>query len=225
MKRAPLPFDIKHFEKLKKSGRGLTTEEIFKEIYSSNHWQGEASLSGQGSGVDQTREISIQIPKLIHELGVKRVLDVPCGDFNWFSKMDMELNFYIGGDIIDEIVERNHSIYQNQFRYFQKIDLIKDPLPESDILLCRDCLVHFSNNDILEALKNIKKSNITFLLTTTFTDCLKNKDIVTGDWRIINLGKPPFNLPTPLKLINEKCTEGNGTYADKCLGLWNIRDL
>ena len=106
-----------------------------------------------------------------------------------------------------------------------KIDLIKDALPDADILHCRDCLVHLSYSDILEAIKNIKRSNISYLLTTTFSECEMNQDIVTGDWRIINLEKAPFNFPTPLKLINEKCTEGDGTYADKCLGLWKISDL
>ena len=72
---------------------------------------------------------------------------------------------------------------------------------------------------------NIKKSGITYLLTTTFTQCHENVDIVTGDWRIINLEKPPFNFPPPVRIINEKCTEGNGTYADKCLGLWRIKEI
>ena len=63
------------------------------------------------------------------------------------------------------------------------------------------------------------------MLTTTFPDCDENIDIVTGDWRIINLERAPFNFPKPIKMINEKCTEGNGTYSDKSLGLWPIDQL
>jgi hypothetical protein len=53
----------------------------------------------------------------------------------------------------------------------------------------------------------------------------QNLDITTGDWRIINLEKAPFNLPEPIKIINEKCTEANGSYADKSLGLWKLQQL
>ena len=102
---------------------------------------------------------------------------------------------------------------------------MRDHLPKADILFCRDCLVHLSNEDIAKSIQNIRQSDITYLLTTTFTQCDENHDIVTGDWRIINLEKPPFNFPKPMSLINEKCTEGDGTYADKSLGLWKISDI
>lgn len=225
MKRGKLPFDTRHFEKLKKQGKNHDTEETFREIYRSNHWSGNKSVSGQGSDDEQTREISIQIPSLINELGVKHFLDVPCGDFNWFSKMDVDLDSYTGGDIISEIVEKNNVQYKTDSRSFIKLDLIQDPLPAADMLFCRDCLVHLSYQDIKKVLENIKRSDIEYLLTTTFPESDQNMDITTGDWRIINLEKAPFHFPKPLKLINEKCTEANGSYADKSLGLWKIKDL
>ena len=225
MKRAGVPFDIKHFEKKKKGGEQLSTEETFKEIFKSNHWIGDESISGQGSANQQTHEISIQIPLLIKEFGIRRFLDVPCGDFHWLSKVELNLESYIGADIIPEIVASNNKKYASKDRKFMKIDLIKDDIPDADLLFCRDCLVHLSHDDVLQAIKNIKRANITYILTTTFPRCNTNKDIVTGDWRIINLQKRPFNFPKPLKLINENCTEGDGTYTDKSLGLWKIDEL
>lgn len=225
MERKGVPFDRQHFAKKRSSGRQLGTLETFQEIYDSNHWTANTSVSGLGSQPDQTVEISLQIPKLIKKLNVKTFLDVPCGDFNWFSKISSQPERYIGGDIIPDIVEANSNKYGQQNRTFKQIDLIRDPLPNADLLLCRDCLVHLSNSDILAALNNIKRSNVSYLLTTTFTECDENVDIVTGDWRIINLENAPFNLPTPELLIEEKCTEGEGTYSDKCLGLWKIDQL
>ena len=204
MKRADVPFDSRHFESKKKAGRQLTTEETFTEIFLSNHWSSQESLSGTGSAKDQTNEISLQIPILVKELEIKKFLDVPCGDFNWFSKMKMNLELYIGGDIIEEIVNRNKKQFREKNLTFRTIDLIKDSLPEADILHCRDCFVHLSHHDILEAIENIKKADIKYLLTTTFSECEENEDIVTGDWRIINMEKAPFNFPKPMKLINEK---------------------
>ena len=72
---------------------------------------------------------------------------------------------------------------------------------------------------------NIKRSRILYLLTTTFPDCEENEDITTGDWRLLNLERPPFNLPPPIQLINEGCSESNGKYSDKSLGLWLIEDI
>ncbi len=225
MKRAKLLFDTRYFEKKQQSGERLSAEETFQEIYRSNHWDSDASVSGIGSDDWQTQEIRVQLPKLIDELEIKRFLDAPCGDFNWFSKMELSLESYIGGDILPEIIDRNNTLYKDSGRQFLKINLIKDALPEADILFCRDCLVHLSNEDIKLVIQNIKQSKIEYLLTTTFPECETNNIIVTGDWRIINLEKAPFNFPKNLKLINERCTEGNGSYADKSLGLWKVSDL
>ena len=52
-----------------------------------------------------------------------------------------------------------------------------------------------------------------------------NIDIVTGDWRPLNLERPPFGFPPAHELINEQCSEGNGAFRDKSLGLWRIADL
>jgi hypothetical protein len=225
MKRADLTFDTRHFKKLREAGRHLTTKETFNEIFQSNHWSSKSSKSGTGSEDIQTREIRLQIPRLVEELDIKKFLDIPCGDFSWFSKMNLNLDQYIGGDIIEAIVSKNRSLFNLQNVEFISINLIDDELPKADIILCRDCFVHFSFYDINKAIENIKRSEIKYLLTTTFPACDQNIDIVTGDWRIVNLEKAPFNFPTPIKMINENCTEGNGTYADKSLGLWQINQL
>ncbi|MEQ9667454.1 MAG: hypothetical protein RLO19_03765 [Coleofasciculus sp. G2-EDA-02] len=98
-------------------------------------------------------------------------------------------------------------------------------LPTAEFLLCRDCLVHFSFADIHRTLNNIKISGIAYLLTTTFPDCSENEDITTGDWRLLNLEKPPFYFPKPLQLLNERCSDGGGQFQDKSLELWRVQDI
>lgn len=223
-KRRPLSFDPEYFKKLKQNEGDKSNEEIFKLINERNHWAA-SSKSGPGSDDEQTAEIRKRLPQIIDEFNVKTLLDLPCGDFNWLSKVDLNLSQYIGGDIIKSIIEHNQKAYANSIRTFEIIDIINDSLPIADLLFCRDCLVHFSFADVGKAIDNIKKSNITYLMTTTFTECAENQDIVTGDWRVLNLEKAPFNFPAPLYLINERCTEGEGTYGDKCLGIWSVKDL
>lgn len=105
------------------------------------------------------------------------------------------------------------------------LDLTTSPLPAADLLLCRDALVHLSFADIGRALANLRRAAIPWLLTTTFPEEPSNEDIVTGDWRPLNLERAPFHFPPPARLLNEGCTEGDGRFADKSLGLWRVADL
>jgi hypothetical protein len=98
-------------------------------------------------------------------------------------------------------------------------------LPAADLLFCRDCLVHLSYGDIRKALENVRRSRIRYILTTTFPGNQANTDIQTGDWRPLHFQLAPFRFPPPLLLINEGCTEGNGSFADKSLGLWRVAEL
>ena len=132
---------------------------------------------------------------------------------------------YIGADLLPEIVEPLAAEFGDDRREFRVLDLTRDRLPPADLLLCRDCLVHLSYADIRRALGNAVESGIPFILTTTFPGCEANEDIVTGDWRVIDLERAPFHLPAPMRILNEGCTEGGGVFADKGLGLWQSEDL
>lgn len=201
------------------------TETIFTDIVKMNAWHGADSVSGTGSDDIQTQKIIKGLPELFKEFRIRSVLDIPCGDFHWMKKVDLEGIQYIGGDIVKEMVKNDSESYEKENVRFAHLDLIKDNLPKSDIILCRDCLVHLSFADIKKALKNICGSGSTYLLTTTFTDRKNNENIRTGKWRPLNFLLPPFNFPAPVKIINEECTEQDGKYSDKSLGLWKIEDI
>lgn len=223
-KRAGLPFQVDFFRRLAENGQQKSLTDTFQHIYQTNHWGGQKSVSGDGADLDQIAGIKEQLPALFRKLRIARLLDLPCGDFHWMQTLDLDVD-YIGGDIIPELISAHQANFGNDRRNFRLLDLTKDDLPSADLILCRDCLVHLSFEDIFRAIRNLSRNPVTYLLTTTFSECEQNKDIVTGDWRILNLEKPPFNFPPPLLLMNEGCTEGRGTYADKCLGLWKISDL
>jgi hypothetical protein len=132
---------------------------------------------------------------------------------------------YTGADLVAEMIQKNQQLYGNEKRRFVTLDVVRDDLPKVDLVFCRDVLVHLSFNDALAALQNIKRSGSDYLLTTTFTARDSNIDIQTGQWRPLNLEKAPFNLQPLLAIINEKCTEGDGSWGDKSLGLWKVCDL
>ena len=198
---------------------------VFREIFLSNRQLGGESWSGPGSSLLQTAEIRRRLPLALQHLGVRALLDAPCGDFNWMKTLALDLEEYVGVDVVGEIVELNRARHGAPGRRFVQLDLTADPLPRADLILCRDCLGHFAYRDIVRALANFKRSGSRLLMTTTFPAARANIEIVTGDWRPLNLELPPFNLPSPLMVIDEQCTEAEGRYADKSLGVWRLQDL
>lgn len=212
-----------HFSSRSSAKTGASSD-IFAKIYHTNYWGNEESRSGGGSDMEQTRIVRVRLPLLLKEIGVDSLLDIPCGDFHWMKTLNLDVN-YIGADVVPDIIERNRAEYEGVNRRFECLDLTKDSLPKVGAIFCRDALVHFSISDINKALKNIVESGAEYLITTTFVRRERNIDIITGQWRPVNFSKPPFSFCEPLILINENCTEGDGSWNDKSLGVWRVDDI
>lgn len=205
--------------------RGRDLRGKFEYIYDTNLWDGEESRSGLGSDSSETVTLRRALPELLHAVGARSLLDLPCGDFRWMSRVDLAGIDYTGGDIVPSLIERNQAEFGDANHRFLCLDITADNLPAADVVLCRDCLVHLSFRNIAAALNQLRASNSRYLLTTTFTELTGNVDIEDGDWRMLNFEVPPFNFPPPIALIVEGCQEGGGAYADKSLGLWSICDF
>jgi len=186
---------------------------------------GDESLSGPGSSLLQTAEIRQRLPVLLGHLRVRSFLDAPCGDLNWMKHVELGVEDYVGTDIVPEVTTGNRKQFGSSRRRFVNLDLICDSLPLVDLIFCRDFLVHLSYEDIFRTLRNFKNSGSKYLLTTTFKNLKANTDIASGGWRPLNLTCFPFFFSSPIRLIDEKCTEGGGRYSDKSLGLWTMADV
>jgi hypothetical protein len=190
------------------------------------HREGEVgtgeSLSGPGSSLEQTRVVRERLGPLLRRIGARRLLDAPCGDFHWLSRAEFEAE-YIGVDIVPDLIGGNRRRHPG--RDFRLADLATDDLPRADLILCRDALVHCNYALAFAILRNFRRSDAEWLLTTTFSGHDANHDIAHGEWRPLNLELPPFGFPPPEQLIVERCSEGEGRYRDKALGLWRLADL
>ena len=142
------------------------------------------------------------------------------GDFYWLSKIELPVRQYIGGDIVPELVEQTAAKHGRQDRTFLQIDICKDPLPSADLLLCRDCFIHLSEEAIFSAIENILRSNIKYLLTTTYPEG-RNRQIQTGDFFNIDLCAPPYNFPPPIKVLEDWAP----SFDRRQLALWKIETL
>ncbi|GHT85719.1 hypothetical protein FACS1894137_10360 [Spirochaetia bacterium] len=211
---------LRYLSRLKKS-----VKEIFTEIKEKNLWGSPKSVSGPGSEAKQIEKLIIDLSNLFKIKDIKSILDIPCGDFNWMKEVDLSGIEYIGADIVDGLINENIRKYENKNIEFKVLDIITDKLPTVDLIFVRDCFVHLSYKNIFHAINNIKLSGCKYLLTTTFTNRHNNYDIITGDWRPLNLCDKPFKFPEPEYVIVENCSELGGIFQDKSMGLWCIDKL
>ena len=174
-------------------------EDRFTKIYSSNHWNSSESRSGKGSTLENTQNIRAELPKILGRYKINKMLDAPCGDFNWMQHITKNNHInYIGGDIVKPLIKYNKYKYGNKDTTFIHLDLTKNTLPKVDLLFCRDCLFHLSYEDISLVLNNFLSSSIPYLMTTSSAapngPRIKNLDIATSDWRQIDFFTEPFSL-------------------------------
>jgi hypothetical protein len=167
-----------------------------------------------------------ELEYFLARVNAQRLLDIPCGDFNWmrFVRFPPGLE-YVGGDIVPSLVARLNKTYgfdeKASQRIFRVFDLTKDSFGAADIWLCKDCIQHLSNGDILLALRNFCSSSVKYALISNHRDVMKNLDIRTGGFRHVDLTLPPFNLPQPLIKLSDIPIDREPRY----IGVWKREDL
>lgn len=194
---------------------------VFGRVYRRNLWGSGESASGAGSTEARAAAFRDELIALLRRIDTRVLLDAPCGDGTWIGPVADAVPRYVGVDVVPAVVERARARHGGERRTFARADLARDPLPPADVILCRDCLVHFSFAEIRRALRNFRRSGAAWLVTTTFEDAGPNLDIVTGGWRALNLREPPFSFPAPLAAIDER----SPGHPGKRLALWRMEAL
>ena len=186
---------------------------------------GLESASGPGSTRAETVELRERLPLLLQHLGVRSLLDAPCGDFNWMRHVALGVTSYVGVDVGARTIAELQRTHGSPARRFLACDLTRDPVPRADAIFCRDLLTHLSFSDIALVLANFRRSGATWLLTTTFTGLRPNVDTSDCNWRTLNFTLAPFGFAPPVVLLDERCSEGGGAYRDKSIAAWCLQDL
>jgi SAM-dependent methyltransferase len=197
---------------------------VFTSIYKDNTWGSNETRSGGGSHINSTKIIREKLPALWQQFEIKSFLDVPCGDYNWMKEVDKHNIIYIGGDIVSEMIEKNNQKYREENVSFEVIDITNDILPRVDMIFCKDCLQHLSDENTFKALRNFKKSGSKYLLTTSYPLTLSNWDILDGQYRPLNLKIKPYRFPAPLVKIHEN-SKGYQMEKDKYMYLYKLVDI
>jgi len=110
---------------------------------------------GHGSTMQATRAQRDWIPKIIRNYRIKSIVDVGAGDLNWFPKMKLPKSVRV---LHCDLYPRRPEVVE--------FDLLKEPPPPSDLILCLWVLNHFDLESCRRAIENLKASGSKYLMMT-----------------------------------------------------------
>ncbi len=170
-------------------------EDIYREIYATDHWQGG---SGPGSTADASAEYRQIVQRLLASIEIRRVLDVGCGDWQVGSLLDWSGIDYTGVDVVSPVIEADRARFGSAKVHFEVADARAGTLPPADLLLIKDVLQHWPTADVqrflAETLPRYRYALITNDIASSHFTGVLNQDIEMGSWRTLDLQAPPFGL-------------------------------
>lgn len=170
----------------------------FSEVYDHGLWGSTESASGVGSerGSGQVEHSIKILDHFTHELRLRSIADIPCGDFNWmpqFLEWHPGLR-YVGYDVVPHLISTNRERHPGvQFRW---LDITQGRPAKADLIFCKDLLNHLSEADVWRALENMVASGAKYLLLTTNRG-FDNVDLSPDQphaSRHLNLETEPYSL-------------------------------
>lgn len=159
----------------------------------------QESLSGPGSHKGVTSDAVNFINSVIKKYNIESILDLGCGDWNWFSEVDLANCSYIGWDADELMIADNQSKYGAENINFFVKDIFNNEYPRVDLIICRDVLFHVEF-ELSTKLINDAKQKTKFFLSTCSRDIKVNSGIKKycniENWGSfeINLNITPFDL-------------------------------
>lgn len=185
--------------------------QVFSRIYEHNEW---GRGSGEGSFPEHNQRYARFLERFIRERRVRQVLDVGCGDWQFSRFVDWGGADYLGLDVVPSVIEANTRQFARsrddaqggddasgrgaiEFRVYSGDP---DVLPPADLLICKDVLQHLPDADVQRFVARLRDPQRGYPLAL-LTNCVNpkrrvtvNKDIAVGEFRYLDLRRPPFDL-------------------------------
>ena len=137
---------------------------VFSNIYKYNYWE---YGSGKGSLPSLNLEYIVFLQKKLVELNVKKILDIGCGDWQFSKLFDWSPYQYLGVDIVPSVIEEDKKNYEKENIKFEVMNIFEDveKIPETDVILLKDVLIHWKFNQIKEMIPKLQ-SKCKYIITT-----------------------------------------------------------
>jgi hypothetical protein len=188
------------------------------------------TVNGPGSRLEATVAERDWLPSVFREYNVTRVIDAPCGDWNWMQHVDLRGVEYLGLDVERTLIAENLRKFGDRGVQFMRTNLLSHTLwlPDADLILCRDFLQHLPNEHISRLLGKFIASGARYLITNNYrgasndTECppeghvnaVGSESALPGYYyRPVNVETEPFNLVGRVESI-VKDTGDESEYTD-----------
>jgi SAM-dependent methyltransferase len=175
----------------------------FQEIYERNEW---SYGSGEGSLEVQTQGYRAFLKDFMSQKRIRSVVDMGCGDWQFSKLIDWSGIDYHGFDVAAVVISDNIKQFASDNVSFSHYSGNADELPAADLLIVKDVLMHLPNQVVSDFLPNLNKYKYALITNCTnpIDGALVNKDIETGDFRYLDLRRPPFDLKAELVYTFDK---------------------
>lgn len=172
---------------------------------------------GVGASLAYTAALRGSLPDLLRRLRVRRLLDAGSGPFSWLAETDLAGIDYTGAEHNGRVVAWNTTKHGRPGRQFLRLDILRDPLPHADLVLCREVLNRLCFAAIHAFLTNFLTSEALWLLACSHPGAVNAELNETRPWRQLDLSRPPFNLQPP----REALPDWAGNHPPRYLCLWH----
>jgi len=182
-------------------------KQAFEIVYDQKLW-GEGS--GIGSHAENARPYLNLLQSYLNDPRFISIVDLGCGDWNLMSNLSIPNNkLYIGYDLIDGLIKKNRNKYGKKNIQFVTIDRLSDFKDvKGDLLIVKDVLHHWPNEQINYFLANILPNFRFALITNDFNLYSTNPDIHFAEFRAINLQSKPFLTIRELRVLLDYPSHG-----------------
>lgn len=176
----------------------MQMQDVFARAYKDGRWH---NGSGSGSSEANTAAYRDFLQAYMRDAGVRSVLDIGCGDWQFSRLIDWRGIAYIGVDVVPELIIANSLKYSTATVSFGVADALGlAQLPPADLVLVKDLLQHWPDAAVHELGRRLagRRALLTYDLDTG-----PHTDIAPGGHRGLDLTAAPFGWPAVERLHYE----------------------
>jgi len=145
-------------------------KDYFGNIYYSKSWGYEGSLSGGGSSPSNTVSYREFLVDFIDKNKIKTVYDFGCGDWSFSKLIDWSSVKYTGIEVVKDLIDEHRKNYGSEtIKFVYLKDAQKFYRYHGDLLIIKDVLQHWTNDEVTTFLDNVIDNFKYILITNSYT--------------------------------------------------------
>lgn len=193
--------------------------DVFQKVYDSGEW---GRGSGAGSDPQAAQPYVDLVSRFIAQNAIRSVIDLGHGDWRMWPKEAFSTVDYHGVDVVPSVTDAVRDKHASPRRTFESGDILEIGLPPSDLVLCKDVLMHLPNQDVIAVLRRLLDYRFVIICHSVFRRRLRpmlgsvplgrrvrgdlrnipavcartlhpNKDITAGEVRTLDILKRPID--------------------------------